>query len=164
MRDIDELLEEIDLNRIDCRDEVDDWAGSELADLRSDILRFERDHAYQRFIRRFIANKYSPEDHDGKPRCTCGNDCPVLEGRLPSMVKAADDPGRAAEEWAIRHPGTPHALLKADDAYRGELASVMNGLHRVEAATRRDRLPASARDDDQDDEESGTESEAEVTA
>lgn len=150
MRPIPELLDEIDKNRLDCSPRVKEWIGDELAELRGEVLRFQRDHAYQRYIRRYIANEYDPGENDGRPRCDCGNDCPILEGRLPAMVQGADDPGRAQEDWAVRHPGTPYALLKADDSYREDLASLYNDIHSVLAVSRRDELPRSERDPDSD--------------
>ena len=164
MKSIDQLLTEIDENRLDCSADVDKWVDEELASLRGDIIRFERDGAYQRYVRRFIANDYDPSEHGGKPRCDCGNDCPVLEGRLPALVKEADDPGRAQEEWAIRHPGTPYALLAADDEYREDLAALITGLHRIERVTRRDRIPESEQADAETGEEDLDGAEREVTA
>lgn len=149
MRSIAELLDEIDKNRLDCSYEVDQWVAGQLAGLRSDVIKFQRDDAYQRYLRRYIAEDYSPGDHGGQPRCDCGNDCPVLDGKLPSMVQRATDPGRAQEEWAIRHTGTPYALLSADDEYRDELAGLYTSLNRLVAATRRDTIPKSEQETDE---------------
>lgn len=148
MQTIAQLLDEIHLNRVDCDPDVDEWVGEQLASLRSDIIKLTRDDAYQRFIRRHIAEEYTPGDNGGEPRCDCGNNCPVLEGRLPAMVKGSSQPGRAAEEWAVRHTGTPYALLTADDAYRDELAAVHNELNHLEAVTRRNTIPGGEHDGD----------------
>lgn len=143
MKSISEKLEQIEANRRDIassHDEVDQWADEQLRDLWPRIIQVKRKDAYSRFVMRYVS-QYDPTEHsddDGEPipPCTCENDCPIINGRLPARVEDADEQAAAAEQWSIRHTGTPHALLKADEEWRDLLSDIYVDLYRIERGTR----------------------------
>ena len=142
MPSIDEKLDRIDTNldtMPEGNDEVINWAINELQSIYSKITTIRRPDAYQRFVMRYVSeydrNENRAEDGEPLPPCTCANDCPVIKQQLPSRIETADNPEVAAEKWALSHNGTPHALIKADEAFRDMKAEIHADLMRIKIGT-----------------------------
>ena len=140
METITDLVDDIEQLRMDASGDLDVWAGEQLAQLRTEMLRLKQDDAYQRYLRRHVL-EYDPEENEDKPKCTCGNDCPVINNRIPAQVRRADDVSTAVDQYAIRHPGQPHALLTAEKRYRQAIAELYTSLERIRRHLRAGELP-----------------------
>ena len=142
MPTIDEKLDRIDTNldtMPEGNDEVINWALNELRSIYSKLETVRRDDAYQRFVMRYVS-EFDPEencDDDGEPLppCSCANDCPIIRGQLPARIENSSNPEVDAEKWALAHNGTPHALIRADEAYRDLKAEIHHDLTRIKIGT-----------------------------
>lgn len=146
----DDYLQKIEAERIDARPELDEWAGDQLTDARAEMLQFQRDQAYRRFLVRFLSEEHdrlNDPDHDrSEPLCTCGNNCYLMQGKLPPTVLDGRTIAEGIEEYAHEHNGSPTGLFEADRAYREAIGSLLGTLERIWTALKNDQIPQSGRE------------------
>lgn len=146
-----DYLEKIERERIDARPELDEWAGEKLTQTRADMLKFDRDQAYRRFLVRYLTeafeNLQDPSHDREEPLCTCGNNCMLMRGKLPPTVLDAPTIAEGIEEHAHGHNGNPKGLFEADRAYREAIGAVLGDLERIWTALKNDQIPKADRED-----------------
>jgi len=139
---IDEMLRKIEKNRAGAPAELDAWANERLIDVRSDILKIEREGAYRRFLIRYIKDEHRKlGDEREEPLCTCANDCALIRGRLPPQIRGADSLHGGIEEYYLSHSGDPVVLDEADEAWRELKAKVLTELQRVWTGLKNREIP-----------------------
>jgi len=127
---------------------LDAWVGDQLASIRADMLEFQRDNAYRRFLVRYLTEQYDhlqdPGHEREKPLCTCENNCTLMRGKLPATVLDAPTIADGIEEFAHEHNGHPTGLFEADRAYREAIGDLLTRLERVRTALINGEIPATA--------------------
>lgn len=142
LEDIDGLLQMIERDRTSASPELDEWINDQLVQVRSDLLKLQRENAYRRFLIRYIKDEHRKlGDEREAPLCECGNDCALIRGELPPQVLAAESLQRGIEEYALKHPGHPQVLYDADDAFRQTKAQVITDLQHIATAAKNGVIP-----------------------